>query len=55
MIMKLPCAVTRDLLPLYAEKMVEPETKELIEQHLTDCTACRQKLSELNTDTGAPV
>ena len=53
--MKLPCAVTRDLLPLYAEKMVEQETKELIEQHLTDCQACREKFSELNTDTGAPV
>ena len=53
--MRLPCAVTRDLLPLYAEKMVEQETKELIERHLTDCPACRQKLSELNTDTGAPV
>ena len=53
--MRLPCAVTRDLLPLYAEKMVEQETKELIEQHLTDCQACREKFSELNTDTGAPV
>ena len=55
MSMKLPCAVTRDLLPLYAEKMVEPETGELIDQHLKDCPACREKLSELNTDTGAPV
>ena len=53
--MKLPCAVTRDLLPLYAEKMVEPETGELIDQHLKDCPACREKLSELNTDTGASV
>ena len=55
MSMKLPCAVTRDLLPLYAEKMVEPETQELIRQHLTECQACREKLAELNTDTGAPV
>lgn len=53
--MKLPCAVTRDLLPLYAEKMVEPETGALIDQHIKDCPACRKKLSELNTDTGAPV
>ncbi|MBR6030146.1 MAG: zf-HC2 domain-containing protein [Clostridia bacterium] len=53
--MRLPCAVTRDLLPLYAEDMVEPETRELIDQHLADCPACRQKLSELDTVTGAPV
>ena len=53
--MKLPCAVTRDLLPLYAEEMVEQETRDLIEQHLTDCPACREKLSELKTDTGTPI
>ena len=53
--MKLPCAVTRDLLPLYAEGMVEQETKDLIEEHLADCPACREKLSALKTDTGAPI
>ena len=55
MIMKLPCAVTRDLLPLYAEDMVEKETGELVAQHLTECQACRQKLAELKTGTGTPV
>ena len=35
--MKLPCAVVRDLLPLYAEKMTESETQSLIEEHLQDC------------------
>ena len=30
--MKLPCAVTRDLLPLYAEELVEQETQALIEE-----------------------
>lgn len=53
--MKLPCAVTRDLLPLYAENMVEAETKEMIERHLAECPECRKKLSELDTDTGRPV
>ena len=55
MIMKLPCAVVRDILPLYAEKMVETETQALVEEHLADCPDCRGKLSELSTDTGAPV
>ena len=49
--MKLPCAVTRDLLPLYAENMVEQETKVLIEDHLNECGDCRKKLSEMNTPT----
>ena len=43
--MKLPCAVTRDLLPLYAEELVEQETQALIEEHLTGCSACRAKLA----------
>ena len=45
--MKLSCAVTRDLLPLYAENMVEQETKVLIEEHLNECDDCKKKLSEM--------
>ena len=52
--MKLPCAVTRDLLPLYAENMVEQETKILIEEHLSECDDCRKKLSEMKTPTENP-
>ncbi len=59
--MKLPCAVTRDLLPLYAENMVEQETKVLIEEHLDGCADCRKKLSEMkapspsSVDTAGPL
>ena len=53
--MKLPCAVTRDLLPLYAENMVEPETKDLVEQHLAECPDCRKRLSESETPAEPPV
>ena len=53
--MKLPCTVTRDLLPLYAENMVEPETKDLIEAHLNECDDCRKKLSELNVPAENPI
>ena len=30
MTVKLPCSVVRDLLPLYAEKMIETETQKLV-------------------------
>ena len=53
--MKLPCAVTRDLLPLYAEKMVEQETKTLIEEHLNECIDCRKMLSKMNVPAQNPV
>ena len=47
--MNLPCAVVRDLLPLYAEKMTESQTQKLIDEHLEDCAECRQRLTEIDT------
>ena len=49
--MKIPCSVIRDLLPLYAEKLVETETENLVAEHLADCSDCRQRLSTLNEYT----
>lgn len=53
--MKLPCSVTRDLLPLYAENMVEQETGQLIREHLDECPACREILRGIETQPSAPV
>ncbi len=53
--MKLPCSVIRDLLPLYAEKLTEPETEKLVDEHLADCPACRQKLSGIEEKPAVPV
>ena len=53
--MKLPCAVARDLLPLYAEDMVEQETKTLMDEHLKACDDCRRRLSEMNVPAEPPV
>ena len=53
--MNLPCAVVRDLLPQYAEKMTEPETQSLIDEHLQTCDECRQALARIDTKADAPV
>ena len=53
--MKLPCAVVRDLLPLYAEKLTENETKKMVDEHLESCAECRQKLAEMDMKIIAPV
>lgn len=37
------CSVVRDLLPLYAENMVSPDTEEYITRHLQGCDACRRE------------
>lgn len=53
--MKLPCAVVRDLLPLYAENLTEDETKMMVDEHLDGCTECRRRLAEIDTKVVTPV
>ncbi len=45
--MSLPCSVIRDLLPLYAEDVMEEENKTLVEDHLEACADCKKALEEL--------
>lgn len=35
------CAIVQDLLPLYEEELLQPETKQFIEEHLKSCPECR--------------
>ena len=53
--MKLPCSVIHDLLPLYAENMVEPDTKDLVDQHLTECPDCQKRFSETRGKRTGPL
>ena len=45
--MKESCAPIRDLLPLCAEGKAAPETRAFIERHLSECSECQRRLSEL--------
>lgn len=59
--MTIDCAVIRDLLPLYREGLLSPESVKLVEEHLPNCPACQIELEELRqglpgeTDTAAPL
>lgn len=53
--MKLPCSVVRDLLPLHAEGLTEPETATLVEEHLTDCTPCAERLAAMRESDPQPI
>ncbi len=35
------CAVTQDLLPLYEEELLHPDTQRFVEEHLQSCQECR--------------
>ena len=45
--MKNECSIIKDLLPLYAEHMVSPDTEEFVEEHLKTCEACRKEYESL--------
>ena len=36
------CALAQDLMPLYTEGMLSPESREALEEHLAGCAACRR-------------
>ena len=45
--MKTECSVVRDLLPLYVENMVSPETAQFVSDHLKECSECHSELENL--------
>ena len=48
------CSIVQDLLPLYIEDMLHPDTTAFVEDHLSDCEVCIAALAELKTETAAP-
>lgn len=51
---KLTCPIVRDLLPLYIDQVVSPETAQAVEDHLADCPDCRGEYESLKTDLPVP-
>ena len=47
---KLKCAVVRDLLPNYIEKLTSEETNQEIEAHLSDCKPCTKVYEEMKAE-----
>ncbi|MBR3502688.1 MAG: zf-HC2 domain-containing protein [Clostridia bacterium] len=45
--MKTDCEVIRDLLPLYADEACSGKSRELVDEHLGECPACRDMLEKL--------
>lgn len=38
--MNYPCPIIRDLLPLYLDEVLSPESTDAVEQHLAECESC---------------
>lgn len=48
----LSCAVVRDLLPSYIDKLTSEETNEAVERHLEGCGDCRRVLAAMQGEGG---
>lgn len=48
--MKLPCHVIEDLLPLYHDQVCSPESRAMVEEHLSECDECAKILAEMEED-----
>ena len=42
------CDIIRDLLPLYADSVCSEESKKAVNDHLAECSACREMLNKMN-------
>lgn len=51
---KINCNIIRDVLPLYADGVVSDETKEMIDNHIKTCAACRAELTAMKKDFTIP-
>lgn len=51
---RINCEVVEDMLPLYVENMASPSTRELVEEHLADCEACREKETQMKGNVQLP-
>lgn len=45
--MKNECSIIRDILPLYAENMVSPDTVEFVGEHLKNCATCNEEYEKI--------
>lgn len=52
--MNVPCGLIQDLLPLYYDEVCSQESRSLVEEHLAECPACRQRLADLSAPLPTP-
>lgn len=51
---KVHCNIIQDLLPLYADDVVSPESKAMVDAHLANCSECREMLDEIRRSVLVP-
>ena len=49
--MKYPCDTVKDLLPLYHDDVCSASSRQIVEEHLAECPACKSTIEKLNSET----
>ncbi|MDR0883850.1 MAG: zf-HC2 domain-containing protein [Oscillospiraceae bacterium] len=49
--MKHTCELVKDLLPLYHDEVCSSASRQMVEEHLAECPACKSVMEKLNDDT----
>lgn len=52
---KVRCSIIQDLLPLYIDGAVSPQTAEAVKQHLNTCPSCQKEYSSMTGTLTLPV
>ena len=50
---KRECEIIQDLLVSYADGVSNPETKKIVEKHLSECEECKEELKHIQEDIKA--
>jgi len=53
--MKISCEIIKDLLPLYHDDVCSEESRVLVEEHIPDCTICKEELNKIRKDFECPL
>lgn len=51
---QISCNVIKDILPLYLDDVVSGDTREMVEEHLESCDACRKEADILKSSIALP-
>ena len=49
--MKITCNIIQDMLPLYVDDVLSEDSRKMVEEHLKDCEACREKRRNMEEDS----
>lgn len=53
--MKISCNVIKDILPLYVEDLASNETKNMVDEHISDCDSCKKELEDMQSSAIPPM